>query len=65
MGVSFGVFVGGLEGLVRRGTRHGLRAVPKLYRSEDGERPAEVTALDFCPTGEPFFLVRTRQLSQM
>ncbi|XP_037387147.1 cytoplasmic dynein 2 intermediate chain 1 isoform X2 [Pygocentrus nattereri] len=50
-------FIGTSMGLVRRGTRHGLRAVPKLYRSEDGERPAEVTALDFCPTGEPFFLV--------
>ncbi|KAL6491233.1 hypothetical protein MHYP_G00015780 [Metynnis hypsauchen] len=50
-------FIGTSMGLVRRGTRHGLRAVPKIYRSEDGERPAEVTALDFCPTGEPFFLV--------
>ncbi|KAL7875474.1 hypothetical protein AOLI_G00104370 [Acnodon oligacanthus] len=50
-------FIGTSTGLVRRGTRHGLRAVPKLYRSEDGERPAEVTALDLCPTGEPFFLV--------
>ncbi|XP_036452697.1 WD repeat-containing protein 60 isoform X2 [Colossoma macropomum] len=50
-------FIGTSMGLVRRGTRHGLRAVPKLYMSEDGERPAEVTALDFCPTGEPFFLV--------
>ncbi|KAI4897451.1 hypothetical protein NFI96_031538 [Prochilodus magdalenae] len=50
-------FVGTSMGLVRRGTRHGLRVIPKLYRSEDGERPAEVTALDFCPSGEPFFLV--------
>ncbi|XP_072543263.1 cytoplasmic dynein 2 intermediate chain 1 isoform X2 [Salminus brasiliensis] len=50
-------FIGTNMGVVRRGTRHGLRAVPKLYRPEDGERPAEVTALDFCPSGEPFFLV--------
>ncbi|XP_053485843.1 cytoplasmic dynein 2 intermediate chain 1 isoform X3 [Ictalurus furcatus] len=50
-------FIGSNMGLVRHGTRHGLRAVPKLYRPKDGERLAEVTALEFCPTGEPFFLV--------
>ncbi|XP_022541084.2 cytoplasmic dynein 2 intermediate chain 1 isoform X2 [Astyanax mexicanus] len=50
-------FIGTNMGVVRRGTRHGLRAVPKLYRPEDGERPADITALDFCPSGEPFFLV--------
>ncbi|XP_060731276.1 cytoplasmic dynein 2 intermediate chain 1 isoform X2 [Tachysurus vachellii] len=50
-------FIGSNMGLVRHGTRHGLRAVPKLYRPKCRERPAEVTALDFCPAGEPFFLV--------
>ncbi|KAF4088718.1 hypothetical protein AMELA_G00058030 [Ameiurus melas] len=49
--------IGSNMGLVRHGTRHGLRAVPKLYRPKDGERLADVTALEFCPTGEPFFLV--------
>ncbi|XP_027001310.2 cytoplasmic dynein 2 intermediate chain 1 isoform X3 [Tachysurus fulvidraco] len=51
-------FIGSNMGLVRHGTRHGLRAVPKLYRPKCGERPAEVTALEFCPAGEPFFLVK-------
>ncbi|XP_058251633.1 cytoplasmic dynein 2 intermediate chain 1 isoform X2 [Hemibagrus wyckioides] len=50
-------FIGSNLGLVRHGTRHGLRAVPKLYRPKGGEKPAEVTALEFCPAGEPFFLV--------
>ncbi|MCJ8731177.1 hypothetical protein PDJAM_G00196410 [Pangasius djambal] len=50
-------FIGSNMALVRHGTRHGLRAVPKLYRPKEGERAAEVTALEFCPTGEPFFLV--------
>ncbi|KAM9501177.1 cytoplasmic dynein 2 intermediate chain 1 [Clarias gariepinus] len=49
-------FIGSNNGLVRHGTRHGLRAVPKLYRSQHGERPAQVTSLEFCPNGEPFFL---------
>lgn len=44
--------------MVRHGTRHGVQAVPKLYRPKDGERPVDVMALEFCPTGEPFFLVR-------
>ncbi|KAK3545846.1 hypothetical protein QTP70_016053 [Hemibagrus guttatus] len=50
-------FIGSNMGLVRHGTRHGLRAVPKLYRPKGGEKPADVTALEFSPTGEPFFLV--------
>ncbi|KAB5578980.1 hypothetical protein PHYPO_G00189290 [Pangasianodon hypophthalmus] len=50
-------FIGSNMALVRHGTRHGVRAFPKLYRPKEGERPAEVTALEFCPTGEPFFLV--------
>ncbi|KAF5894309.1 WD repeat-containing protein 60, partial [Clarias magur] len=49
-------FIGSNNGLVRHGTRHGLRAVPKLYRTKDGERPAQVTSLEFCPNGQPFFL---------
>ncbi|XP_060771581.1 cytoplasmic dynein 2 intermediate chain 1 [Neoarius graeffei] len=49
-------FVGSNMALVRHGTRHGVQAVPKLYRPKDGERPVDVMALEFCPTGEPFFL---------
>ncbi|XP_026071354.1 WD repeat-containing protein 60 isoform X1 [Carassius auratus] len=45
-------------GLVRHGTRHSLKVLPKLYRSQfDSCRPVEVTALDFSPSGEPLFLV--------
>ncbi|XP_030635006.1 WD repeat-containing protein 60 [Chanos chanos] len=44
-------------GLVRHGTLHGLKTAPKLYRSQvEGLSPVEVTALDFSPSGEPFFL---------
>ncbi|KAK1797431.1 hypothetical protein P4O66_008802 [Electrophorus voltai] len=50
-------FIGTNMGQVKRGTRHGLRVVPKLYTPAEGMRPAEVTALDFCPNREPFFLV--------
>ncbi|KAF7706785.1 hypothetical protein HF521_020039 [Silurus meridionalis] len=50
-------FIGSNMGLVRHGTRNGLRAVPKLYRPKDRETPADITALEFCPNGEPYFLV--------
>ncbi|KAI5627327.1 WD repeat-containing protein 60 isoform X1 [Silurus asotus] len=50
-------FIGSNMGLVRHGTRNGLHAVPKLYRPKDGETPADITALEFCPNGEPYFLV--------
>ncbi|XP_029444375.1 WD repeat-containing protein 60 [Rhinatrema bivittatum] len=45
-------------GLVGHGTRHGLRAPPKVYRPQQcGSRPVRVTAIDFSPFGEPVFLV--------
>ncbi|XP_066537479.1 cytoplasmic dynein 2 intermediate chain 1 isoform X2 [Hoplias malabaricus] len=50
-------FTGTNMSVVRRGTRNGLKATPKLYSPEDGERPAQVTALDFCPMADSFFLV--------
>lgn len=51
-------FIGTNMGLVRHGTRHSLKVLPKFYRSQfDSCRPVEVTALDFSPFGEPFFLV--------
>ncbi|XP_073693301.1 cytoplasmic dynein 2 intermediate chain 1-like [Garra rufa] len=51
-------FIGTNMGLVRHGTRHSLKVLPKLYRSQfDSCRPVEVTALDFSPSGEPLFLV--------
>lgn len=47
-----------LKGLVRHGTRHSLKVLPKFYRSQfDSCRPVEVTALDFSPSGDPMFLV--------
>lgn len=47
------------KGLVRHGTRHSLKVLPKFYRSQfDSCRPVEVTALDFSPFGEPLFLVK-------
>ncbi|XP_073764948.1 cytoplasmic dynein 2 intermediate chain 1 isoform X11 [Danio rerio] len=51
-------FIGTNMGLVRHGTRHSLKVLPKVYRSQsDSYRPVEVTALDFSPLGEPFFLI--------
>ncbi|XP_043100036.1 cytoplasmic dynein 2 intermediate chain 1 isoform X1 [Puntigrus tetrazona] len=51
-------FIGTNMGLVRHGTRHSLKVLPKFYRSQfDSCRPVEVTALDFSPSGEPLFLV--------
>ncbi|XP_051559908.1 cytoplasmic dynein 2 intermediate chain 1-like isoform X2 [Myxocyprinus asiaticus] len=51
-------FVGTNMGLVRHGTRHSLKVLPKFYRSQfDSCKPVEVTTLDFSPSGEPFFLV--------
>ncbi|XP_077085213.1 cytoplasmic dynein 2 intermediate chain 1 isoform X4 [Siphateles boraxobius] len=51
-------FIGTNMGLVRHGTRHSLKVLPKFYRSQfDSCRPVEVTALDFSPFGEPLFLV--------
>ncbi|XP_076828350.1 cytoplasmic dynein 2 intermediate chain 1 isoform X1 [Brachyhypopomus gauderio] len=50
-------FIGMSTGLVMRGTRHGLRAEPKVYTPSEGGMPAEVTTLNFCPNREPFFLV--------
>lgn len=47
------------KGLVRHGTRHSLKVLPKFYRSQfDSCRPVEVTTLDFSPFGEPLFLVK-------
>ncbi|XP_048040758.1 cytoplasmic dynein 2 intermediate chain 1 isoform X4 [Megalobrama amblycephala] len=51
-------FIGTNMGLVRHGTRHSLKVLPKFYRSQfDSCRPVEVTTLDFSPFGEPLFLV--------
>ncbi|XP_057185223.1 cytoplasmic dynein 2 intermediate chain 1 isoform X2 [Triplophysa rosa] len=50
-------FIGTNMGLVRHGTRHRLKVLPKYYRSQfDSCRPVEVTTLDFSPSGEPLFL---------
>lgn len=51
-------FIATNMGLVRHGTRHRLKVLPKYYRSQfDSCRPVEVTTLDFSPSGEPLFLV--------
>ncbi|TRZ03874.1 hypothetical protein DNTS_027892, partial [Danionella cerebrum] len=51
-------FIGTNMGMVRHGTRHNMKVLPKFYRSQfDRCRPVEVTALEFSPFGEPFFLV--------
>ncbi|XP_058638150.1 cytoplasmic dynein 2 intermediate chain 1 isoform X2 [Onychostoma macrolepis] len=51
-------FIGTNMGLVRHGTRHSLKVLPKFYRSQfDSCRPVEVTALDFSPSKDPLFLV--------
>uniref|UniRef100_A0A673LC47 WD repeat domain 60 n=1 Tax=Sinocyclocheilus rhinocerous TaxID=307959 RepID=A0A673LC47_9TELE len=46
-------FIGTNMGLVRHGTRHSLKVLPKFYRSQfDSCRPVDVTALDFSPSGD-------------
>ncbi|XP_042187840.1 cytoplasmic dynein 2 intermediate chain 1 [Callorhinchus milii] len=51
-------FVGTDIGLVSHGTLHGLRAPPKLYKSQlSTTRPIQVTSIDFCNFEEAIFLV--------
>ncbi|XP_067871091.1 cytoplasmic dynein 2 intermediate chain 1 isoform X2 [Heterodontus francisci] len=51
-------FIGTDIGLVSHGTRHGLQAAPKLYKSQiNGARPVQVTCIDFCHFGKKLFLV--------
>ncbi|XP_063063164.1 cytoplasmic dynein 2 intermediate chain 1 isoform X2 [Engraulis encrasicolus] len=51
-------FIGTNMGVVNHGTRHGLKAPPKFYMPQvAGFRPVQVSCLDFCPNGQPHFLV--------
>ncbi|XP_054848145.1 cytoplasmic dynein 2 intermediate chain 1 isoform X2 [Eublepharis macularius] len=44
--------------VVSHGTRHELRAPPKLFKPQQGgPRSTRVTAMDFSPFGKPLFLV--------
>ncbi|KAM3860756.1 cytoplasmic dynein 2 intermediate chain 1 [Diretmus argenteus] len=51
-------FIGTNMGLVTHGTSHGLKAPPKLYRSQDaGVRPVDVNSIHFSPSRQHLFLV--------
>ncbi|XP_041041044.1 cytoplasmic dynein 2 intermediate chain 1 isoform X3 [Carcharodon carcharias] len=51
-------FIGTDIGLVSHGTRHGLKASPKLYKPQiNGAGPVRVTCIDFCHFGKTLFLV--------
>ncbi|KAL2085589.1 hypothetical protein ACEWY4_018909 [Coilia grayii] len=51
-------FIGTNMGVVNHGTRHGLKAPPRFYLPQvAGFRPVQVSCLEFCPSGQPHFLV--------
>ncbi|XP_059495553.1 cytoplasmic dynein 2 intermediate chain 1 isoform X2 [Stegostoma tigrinum] len=51
-------FIGTDTGLVSHGTRHGLQAAPRLYKSQtNGARAVQVTCIDFCHFGNTLFLI--------
>uniref|UniRef100_A0AAY4DF48 WD repeat domain 60 n=1 Tax=Denticeps clupeoides TaxID=299321 RepID=A0AAY4DF48_9TELE len=50
--------IGTNMGLVWHGTTHGLKAHPKFYWPQvPGFRPVQVKSIEFCPSGDPYFLV--------
>ncbi|XP_034024059.1 WD repeat-containing protein 60 [Thalassophryne amazonica] len=51
-------FIGTNMSLVSHGTSHGVKAVPKFYRSDQvGITPVEVTIINFSPFSQHLFLV--------
>ncbi|XP_056155209.1 cytoplasmic dynein 2 intermediate chain 1 [Lampris incognitus] len=51
-------FIGTNMSLVSHGTTHGLKTLPKFYRSQEaGVQPADVTSIHFSPFKQNLFLV--------
>ncbi|XP_055007038.1 cytoplasmic dynein 2 intermediate chain 1 [Boleophthalmus pectinirostris] len=51
-------FIGTNMGIVHHGTSHGLKALPKSYRCQEGdEKPTDISSVSFSPFRQDLFLV--------